>query len=508
LRVAAAGAIGLFILSFVFSPLAAWIGTIMSAWLIGTQKPWRGFLFVAAIAFIPNLISNWNTLPFSSVEYIGWMIAGTLVSTLPYLCHRVISPRLKGWVSTLPLPLWGTALQMFGQLLLPAGIFKIYSLAESQKAIAPLMHIAAILGTAAVAFLIYWLAAVINWLWDYDFRREKIAAGASIYGAIFVVAFGYGLFREFSGNPIAQDLPTGSMLAWASLIAGVSLSGWALTRRDKQRKVWANKPESVALLQSPYTGEPLHVVSEHGQEALVSQSGEKFPIRNGIPVFLKPDELTGSNQKYNQLYETIGGFYDSTQKFAGALLYGGSDHIFVSYLRWLEIKPGDRVLETSVGTGLNYKYLPRDVNLFGLDLSAAMLENCQANLHRWDMDAELFHGNAESLPFTDDSFDVVYHAGGINFFNDKAKAIQEMIRVAKPGSRILIADETEKHVKDTYERSPVASGYFKDRKDSVAAPIDLVPPEMEEIHLETVWAGRFYALTFRKPIRPIQRTSG
>jgi hypothetical protein len=32
-------------------------------------------------------------------------------------------------------------------------------------------------------------------------------------------------------------------------------------------------------------------------------------------------------------------------------------------------------------------------------------------------------------------------------------------------------------------------------------PIDLVPPEMEEIHLEMLKEGKFYAITFRKPAR-------
>jgi ubiquinone/menaquinone biosynthesis C-methylase UbiE len=499
LRLAAAVAIGIFILGFIYPVLGAWTGVILSAWLMGTQKPWRGFLFVSALAFIPNLLSNWNKLPITGVAYVVWMVAATLIGVLPYLFHRLTNPRLKGFMSTLPLPLWGVAFQMLGQFLLPSSMFNIYSLAQTQKANMPLMQIAAILGTSIVVFIIYWTAAVVNWMWDYDFQRKKVAVGASIFGAIFVIMFGFGFFRQFSGHTIPQSLPTGSMFAWVSLIAGVGFGIWALTRPDKQRMVWANKPETIALLRSPYTGEPLHAVSEHSQELLFSQSGERFPIRNGIPVFLKPEDVTGSNRKYNQLYEIIGGFYDSSQKFMSALLYGGRDHIFNSYLRFLEIKPGDSVLETSVGTGLNYRYLPHDVKLFGLDLSAEMLANCQANLRRWDMEAELFHGNAESLPFSDNSFEVVFHAGGINFFNDKAKALREMIRVAKPGSLILIADETEQHVKDSYEKIPVTSSYFKNRKETVFAPIDLVPPEMQQVHLETVWEGRFYVLTFRKP---------
>jgi ubiquinone/menaquinone biosynthesis C-methylase UbiE len=164
----------------------------------------------------------------------------------------------------------------------------------------------------------------------------------------------------------------------------------------------------------------------------------------------------------------------------------------------LEVKPGDSVLETSVGTGLNFKYLPCGVRLSGLDLSPEMLANCQANLRRWEMEADLYLGNAESLPFADSSFDVVFHVGGINFFNDRAKAIREMIRVARPGSLLLIADETEKHVKEIYEKG-LGGHLYKNRKQAVAAPVDLVPPEMQEIHLEEMRYGDWYTLTFRKP---------
>jgi ubiquinone/menaquinone biosynthesis C-methylase UbiE len=169
----------------------------------------------------------------------------------------------------------------------------------------------------------------------------------------------------------------------------------------------------------------------------------------------------------------------------------------------LEVKPGDSVLETSVGTGLNFKYLPRGVKLSGLDLSREMLSGCQANLRRWGTDADLYLGNAESLPFADSTFDVVYTAGAFNFFSDRAKAIREMIRVAKPGSLLMVEDETEEYVKSTYEKIPITSSFYGDRKQAVTVPIDLVPPEMEDIRVEMLKDGKFYAVTFRKPAHAV-----
>jgi ubiquinone/menaquinone biosynthesis C-methylase UbiE len=165
----------------------------------------------------------------------------------------------------------------------------------------------------------------------------------------------------------------------------------------------------------------------------------------------------------------------------------------------LDVKQGDSVLETCVGTGLNFKYLPQGTKLSGIDLSPEMLANGQNNLRRWQMDADLYLGNAESLPFADCSFDVVYSAGGFNFFSDRAKAVREMIRVVKPGGHMMIEDETEEYVKSTYEKSPITSGFFSNREQAVTVPIDLVPPEMEDIRVEMLKDGKFYAITFRKP---------
>ena len=60
---------------------------------------------------------------------------------------------------------------------------------------------------------------------------------------------------------------------------------------------------------------------------------------------------------------------------------------------------------------------------------------------------------AERLPFKVESFDCVFHVGGINFFTDKARAIKEMIWVAKSGTKIVIVDETERTIRENYQRT-------------------------------------------------------
>ncbi|HEY1205649.1 MAG: methyltransferase domain-containing protein [Bryobacteraceae bacterium] len=457
----------LFILGFFLKPIGEWTGPIGAIWFVGTQRPWRGFLWLMAFSFVPHLVADWRILfgasPEQALQHVGWIILATMLGVLPLTFHRLTGPRLPGLLSTLPFPLAAAAVQILSLLWLPR---------------------AAAGGSWAVLFLVGWIAAGIVWMWNHELQAARIGWVGAFFGALFVLVMA-----------TRHTLMIDARFAWLPLSGTIVLAIWALLNRSK-KKPWAERTQTVARLQSPYTGNPLHVDVERGSEALVSSSGERFPVRSGIPAFLKPKDLSGDNLKYNHLYETIGGFYDDIQRVFCALAGFDRNVYFRSYMRLLEVKPGDSVLETSVGTGLNFKYLPRGVKLSGLDLSPEMLANCQSNLRRWRLDADLFLGNAESLPFTDSSFDVVFHVGGINFFNDRAKAIREMIRVAKPGSLLLIADETEKHVKSVYEKQP--GSLFKNRKEPVSAPIDLVPPEMQEVHLEELRDGQFYALTFRK----------
>src|SRR5579884_1411428 len=215
-------------------------------------------------------------------------------------------------------------------------------------------------------------------------------------------------------------------------------------------------PETVALLRDPLTKEPLELVRKAGHEFLANpRSGRRFPVRDGIPVFVESGELAGRNRRFRKLYDRVALVYD-VQSHIYAFLSGQRlEPLRRAFLAELDFRPGDRVLEVSVGTAWNLRLLPPAIDFYGLDLSWGMLEKARRNLRRWKRQARLFCGEAEHLPFADDSFDVVFQLGGLNFFNDREKAIREMVRVAKLGTRLLISDESEKQVRRLYPKIPV-----------------------------------------------------
>ncbi|TLN00240.1 methyltransferase domain-containing protein [bacterium] len=264
------------------------------------------------------------------------------------------------------------------------------------------------------------------------------------------------------------------------------------------------KPETVSLLCRPGTHEPLCLASVPGsdgraEEVLVGvHSGERFRIRDGIPLLLDESKVSGFNQQYQGFYNRIAGLYDAGIKLFAYLAGRGEAHFRREYLRGLEVQDGDRVLEVSIGTGANLYYLPMKAAYFGLDISWGMLKRCQRNLKRWQLEAELILGNAEELPLRDESFDTVLHVGGINAFNDRAKAICEMVRVARAGAKIVIVDETAKML-ESIAWMPSARKWLQEHGERFSAPVGLVPEGMRDVHVKEIAKGNLYCLTFRKP---------
>lgn len=260
------------------------------------------------------------------------------------------------------------------------------------------------------------------------------------------------------------------------------------------------KESTLDILCDPKTKGRLRIFEGTLKEGvlMLEQSERTYPIKGGIPWFLEEKDIIGANLKYQKLYDRIAPLYNFSNKVYFHFKFGGEAKYRNQFLEELEIKRGDRVVEISCGTGDNFPFLPEGIQLFGLDISKRMLKSCKRNLKKWGLDAELFYGNAEELPFKDETFNVVYHVGGINFFNDKEKAIREMTRIAKPGSKIIIVDETDKLIETTYKKIPIVSDYFKETTTS--APVDLIPSGMMEIKLRNICKDLMYCLSFRKPL--------
>lgn len=108
----------------------------------------------------------------------------------------------------------------------------------------------------------------------------------------------------------------------------------------------------------------------------------------------------------------------------------------------LACRPGERVLDVCVGTGISLAMYPRDVRVVGVDLSTDMLRKAAARVHRHrlgNVDA-LLRMDAGQLAFADASFDKASLLFAVSGLPDPVRAVREVQRVCKPGATIVIAN--------------------------------------------------------------------
>jgi ubiquinone/menaquinone biosynthesis C-methylase UbiE len=103
---------------------------------------------------------------------------------------------------------------------------------------------------------------------------------------------------------------------------------------------------------------------------------------------------------------------------------------------------GKDVLEIGVGMGADHVEWAKSqpLTLTGIDLTPRAVEHARKRLDIYGLKSEVRVGDAEKLPFADESFDIVYSWGVIHHSPDTQKAIQEIYRVLKPNgnARIMI----------------------------------------------------------------------
>ncbi|WP_067861762.1 demethylmenaquinone methyltransferase [Nocardia shimofusensis] len=132
------------------------------------------------------------------------------------------------------------------------------------------------------------------------------------------------------------------------------------------------------------------------------------------------------------MFDGVAKRYDLTNTVISA----GQDR----YWRWatrkaLDLRPGERVLDLAAGTGVStVEFAKSGAWCVATDFSKGMLA---AGSFR---PVPMVAGDAMALPFADESFDAVAISYGLRNVSDPDLAMREMLRVTKPGGRLVIAE--------------------------------------------------------------------
>ena len=157
-------------------------------------------------------------------------------------------------------------------------------------------------------------------------------------------------------------------------------------------------------------------------------------------IFYAPGEQRAA--KVNDLFAAIARRYDLLNDLQS---FGLHRHWKRRVVELAAVRPGQRALDVCCGTGDIALALARaGTEVTGLDFSPAMLEIAEnrrlKNTQSAIANPKFIRGDAQQLPFPDNSFDAVSVGYGLRNLAGWETGLREMLRVARPGGRLVVLD--------------------------------------------------------------------
>lgn len=142
--------------------------------------------------------------------------------------------------------------------------------------------------------------------------------------------------------------------------------------------------------------------------------------------------LFGDRTQSARLYRFVSGFYDTFRP-----LFAGFPATREAYYRYRDLGPDDRVLDLGCGTGESTREIVgADRDVHGLDLSTSQVGMTN---RKSDLDSASFVvGDAMTLPYQDDVYDLVSSVGSLQHVPDVPAALSEAHRVTVSGGQLFV----------------------------------------------------------------------
>ena len=140
----------------------------------------------------------------------------------------------------------------------------------------------------------------------------------------------------------------------------------------------------------------------------------------------------------------------------------------------LDLHPGLHVLDTGTGTGEDAQEMAKLVasngQIVGLDLSQIMIDEAKLCVQDQSLSLRFVQGDIQQLPFENATFDRCYADRIFIHLPDPQLALSELVRVTKPGGKLLIVEgDHETQVLDT-PYPDVTRRFFRFRNDGMRQP--------------------------------------
>jgi ubiquinone/menaquinone biosynthesis C-methylase UbiE/predicted ester cyclase len=263
-------------------------------------------------------------------------------------------------------------------------------------------------------------------------------------GARRSVALYLALFPDLSFK-VEDQVSEGDKVASRWTLRGthrgreVGLRGIVISRFEDGRIIedWAAS-DTMELVRQLGLRRTLQLAVKH--RALVFDQGSRpgglRRLIEGVPCRFRnrscPIPPT-ETERVRRIFDKQAPKYDQSMSRFERLLFAGNRE-------WVCAKAEGEVLELAAGTARNLPFYSDDVALTGIELSPEMAALGEKRAQDLGREIDMRVGDAEALPFPDQSFDTVVCTYGLCTIPDDAAAIREAKRVLRAGGKIVLAE--------------------------------------------------------------------
>jgi apolipoprotein N-acyltransferase len=164
-------------------PIATWLAPVFLIRFLRTQTKTKGLIIFVPVYLTAWIIMLYGVYPGEVEVSLVTASAYGIIFFLPFLADRLMTLKIKGFLSTLVFPLAWVTIEFILSLTI---FYSWFALAYTQHDNLALIQLVSITGIWGISFLITWFASVVNWAWEHEFSLIKIRKGVSLYLSIFI----------------------------------------------------------------------------------------------------------------------------------------------------------------------------------------------------------------------------------------------------------------------------------------------------------------------------------
>ncbi len=242
-------------------------------------------------------------------------------------------------------------------------------------------------------------------------------------------------------------------------------------------------------------------LDEDGSLTCRTDSSHRFPVVDGIPRFVRREEISPEDAEWVFEYDEKAEEYDEGMRRQAEQMGIDLREEFHGILSRVPLRDSFRVLDVSTGTGaaifrIGEVYPDASCEFVGVDLSIGMLRVAQRKFVNAKMKVPIFHSQVVRLPFKNESFDVVTHFGGINTLRDIPAALKEWVRALKPEGQLIVFDEG---VSPALRKTRRGADIIKENwLFGLHPPLEHLPPQVRNVEVRWVVNDMFYVMSCKK----------